>query len=629
MSGIVGLATFDGSEVDRGAVEAMAAAAPHRGLDGSLAWHGAGAAFAYLRRRVLAAGSDKAGLAVGGGIVCVADARLDNRAALLQATAAPALRPGIAGEAEIILAAYRRWGIACAGRIVGDFAFVIWDAPRRTLLAARDPLGMRSLAYHVRPGASVAVATEIKQLLTLPHVPARLNEEAVIGDLVASFGAPDASFYEEIRNVAPGHVLVVDGSGSRVERFWAPDPEYRVHFDDEREYADLVRERFVDAVRARMRTDHPLGILLSGGVDSGSAASAAGWLADRGMVPAPAALHAFCWAFERFPQADERAVSSLITDAYGIARTDVPVDDAGPLAGFPEHGPDRDDPMLGAFQPAIEHSLGAARDAGVRVLLGGDRGDLVLGDTGWDHVDLALARRWRDMLGELREHRRGTRDTVASILAGDLIAPVVARARRRSPAGWLRWAMAARGGGTDHSPPWVRVSPPALPGSEATPSLAGFGFSRARRYDWIFTPLHVRGMAWSERTYARHGITFADPFSDRPLVELALALPQAVINRPGDLSKPLMRAAMEGIVPPAARARLAKVTPTPLYEHALRVDATATVRDLMQAPRIAEAGWVDAEAWRDHYETWLAGRGTLRGEWWWALGVEAWLRRHW
>jgi asparagine synthase (glutamine-hydrolysing) len=145
----------------------------------------------------------------------------------------------------------------------------------------------------------------------------------------------------------------------------------------------------------------------------------------------------------------------------------------------------------------------------------------------------------------------------------------------------------------------------------------------------IFTQLHIRGMAWSERTYARYGLCFADPFSDRRLVDLALAVPQAVINRPGDQSKPLMRAAMRGTMPEEARRRVDKVVPSPLYDHALRHQASSTVRELLTRPRVAEHGWVDAQAWRDHYESWLAGQTRLQGEWWRTLGIEIWLRQHW
>ncbi|CAN5574046.1 lasso peptide isopeptide bond-forming cyclase [soil metagenome] len=632
VSGIVGRIFFDGTDVPRASVETMAAAAPHRGADGDLVWVGAGAGLGYQRRRILADGADERGLVEQDGLVCVADIRLDDRDEL---AAAMGLEQGVVartGDAVLVLAAYRRWGDACAARLIGDFAFAIWDGPRRRLFAARDPLAMRSLSYHVIPGRSVAFATEIKQILALPDVPVRLNEAAALGDLMGRFGTPAETFYDGIHHLAPGHSLVVDGDGWTTSRFWDADPEHRIWLNDEAEYADLLRQRFTDAVAARLRTDRPAGILLSGGVDSGSVAGAAGWLWQRGAVPAPS-IHAFSWAFERFPECDERRVSELIVRHYGFDRTDIPADHGGPLAGFPDHGPDRDDPFLGGFQPVIEHGLSAARDAGVGLMLGGDRGDLVIGSTGWSHLRLAQARRWRDLRMELAEHHRATADGWGGIVRDQFVAGVIGRLRRRSPREWLRRIAGGRARVHEPArPSWLRPSPAlaAVEEAAAVPSRPdGFNRSRALRHDMIFTPLHLRGMAWSERTYARHGLGFADPFSDRRLVELVLAIPQVVINRPGDVSKPLMRAAMRGLVPEDARLRLDKVVPTPLFEQTLREDAAPTVRHFLTEPRVAANGWVDAASWAGEYEAWRAGEGDLSGEWWWALGVEIWLRTYW
>jgi asparagine synthase (glutamine-hydrolysing) len=629
VSGLVGVVTFEGSPVDPALTEAMAATAAHRALDGTMSWAGEGAAFVFQRRQVLAAGADERGLArADGGLVCVADARLDNREELMAAL--DLAGPETPSDAEVLLAAYARWGTACAARCIGDFAFVVWDARRRALFAARDPMAMRSLAYHVRPGRLVALATEVKQLLAHPEVPVRLHEQAVLGDLLGSFGRPAWSFYEGIANLPPGHLLMVDRDGYRTDRFWSPDPTFRIWMEDSSAYADQLRDRFADAVAARLRTRTAPGILLSGGVDSGSVAATAGWLRQAGATDAPP-MHAFSWAFDDLPQCDERGVSRLIATHYGMEQTDIPADDAGPLAGYPEHGPDRDDPFLGAFQPLIEHSLAEARSARIGVLLGGDRGDLVIGDTGWSHLRLLLTRRWRDFLEELGEHHRATEDGWPRIVHRQLMAPIGRRVRRRSPRGWIAWARRRVAGSAQAQPPeWLRRLPTTDERiDDPVERPEGFGAARAMRYDMIFTQLHIRGMAWSERTYARYGLSFADPFSDRRLVDFALAVPQAAINRPGDQTKPLMRAAMRGVMPEEARRRVDKVVPAPLYDHALRHRAVRTVRELLTKPRVAEHGWVDGDAWSDHYEAWLARRVDLRPEWWWTLGVEIWLRDHW
>lgn len=630
MSGIVGVAMFDGTPLDRSVVQPMAAAASHRSRDGMEAWAAEGAAFAYQRLRLLN-GTDEKGLAETDGLVCVADARLDNRRELLAGLDLSENLEAPLSESDLILHCYRKWGKAALARMVGDFAFVIWDTKSRKLSAARDPMAMRSLAYYFRPRKMVAVATEVKQLLVLHDVPVRVNEVAVLADLLADFGKPAWSFYDGISNVPPGHLLEVDEHGARTTPFWAPEPAYRLWLDSEQEYADHLRDRLTDAVAARLRTSRPAGVLLSGGVDSGSVAGTAGWLLENQAIDAPA-VHAFSWAFDELRECDEREVSRLIVDRYRFLQTDIAADHLGPLAGYPDHPPDRDDPMLGAFQPLIEKSLEAAAAAGVGVLLGGDRGDLVIGTTGWSYLRLLEARQWAEFRGALREHRRATADSWALIARRHLLEAVVGRLRGRSLKGWLTRPFARVGaGGEPSTPPWLL---PSAALSEAVASRedatgTGFDLPRASRRDLIFTQLHIRGMAWSERTYAKYGLGFADPFSDRRLVEFAIAAPQVVLGRPGDVSKPLMRAAMVGRLPEEARRRASKVLPTPLYETSLRHGAAATVRALMTRPRVAEHGWVDPGHWQAHYEAWRAGRSALRAEWWWTLAVEIWLRRYW
>jgi asparagine synthase (glutamine-hydrolysing) len=630
VSGIAGLVTFDGTAVGPTSLGAMAEAAPHRGPDGAETWLGAGAGLLFQRRSVLAGDADGHGVAADDGLACVADARLDNRAELLSSLGVDHRLHAGSTEAEILLAAYREWGEECPRRVIGDFAFVVWDGRRRMLLAARDPLAMRSLSYHHLPGRRVALATEVKQLLALGDIAARVHERAVAADLLARFGDPAWTFYEDISHVPPGHRLIVDRTGHRVERFWRPDPAFRLRLPREADYADLLRERFLESTAARLRTDRPVGVLMSGGVDSVSVGASAAWLVDRGAVPAPS-VHAFSFAFERFAECDERHVSRLVTEAYGLEADDVHGDDLGALAEYPAHGPDRDDPFLGGFQPLIDRSLSTAAEAGIGVMLGGDRGDLLFGTAGWSFLRLALGRRWRDLRVELKEYRRTTTDGWMRIGRDQFVGGVLWRLRQRAATEWFRRLVLRRREQRASRPSWLRPLPLFDEVAEAgdVDVLSGFSASRRARVELVLTPLHIRGMAWSERTYARHGLVFADPFSDRRLVEFAIAVPQVVVNRPGDVSKPLMRAAMRGIVPEEARRRMDKVLPTRIFEDHLRIDAAPTIDRLLSQPRVEAHGWVDGTEWRAEYEAWRSGTGRLSAEWWWTLGVEIWLRQHW
>jgi asparagine synthase (glutamine-hydrolysing) len=556
------------------------------------------------------------------GVVVVADVRLDNRAELVSALGGEAGR----SDAVLIGAAYRRWGEGCAARLLGDFAFVVWDGRRRRVVAARDAMGMRAL-YWWGDGQRLLLGTEIKQLLAA-GVPSRLFEPAIAAHLAGVFAPLSWTCFEGVSALEPAHVLVADERGVRTWRYWEVDPDLRIRYRDERGYAEHLRELFTDAVRVRMRGSGPVGLLLSGGMDSGSVAATAGWLRQRETLPE---LITYSWAFEELPECDERGVSRLITEPYGLRSVPVPADDAWPLAGYPDHGPDPDEPYVGVYQALIDRTLEHAVADGVTTVLGGDRGDLVNGPTGLDYVHLARTRRWRALREQVRLHGDGTGETVPVILARYLVGPGVRKVMTRA----ARGAQTTRGSSASPDdtllPPWV---PPDLARSTALTDLVARAepvapydgdIARSWRYQMVFAPLHVRGVVWSERGYARHGLGFADPWSDRRLAEFALAIPQQVITRPGSGDKRLARAAAQGILPERARAAVSKVLPSPLYRRALREDAGGTVASLVRADAAADAGFIRPGHLAAAYERFLAG-DRLRHEFWWALTLEMWLR---
>jgi asparagine synthase (glutamine-hydrolysing) len=625
VSGLCAVASFDGSPVDLTWLDPMVGAAHYRGTDGVGRWSEPGVALA--QQLLSFSGNEPVEPYVDDELVVIADARIDNGPELRSAVELPAQGPDVA----LIAAAYRRWGSTCPERLLGDFAFIIWDRRSHRLFAARDPFGMRMLAYHRTP-RRIVLGTEVKQVLSGPEVPARIDESHVAADLIYHMGRPHWSAYEDVHVLAPGHALEVDAGGLSTWRYWSPDPDHRIVYSRPAEYAEHLRELFIEAVRARLRTPERVGILLSGGVDSGSAASTAAWLLERGGLQAPG-IHAATWAFEELSECDERDVARIIVDRYGLGWSEIAADRCGPLTDYPAHGPPLDEPFVGAFQPLLDRGLDACRAAGARVMLSGGAGDLVIGGTGYRHLPLLRHRRLAELRSELREHRAGTGEPWPRLLLENLAWP----AARRLP-GYLRAVRSGLGGGQPAAadrgdvPPWVSAAfaartdlAPLLADDDAAP--AGFGPSRRDRLAWVSNQLHIRGMAWLDRIHAQHGLAFADPFIDRRVVEFVLAVPQAAITPHASTTKPLMRAAMRGIVPEEARVHASKVLPLPLYERALTVDHAATVRGLLGTMASERRGWVDARPLREAFAS--ACRGApLPSPFWAALVTEWWLRDH-
>jgi asparagine synthase (glutamine-hydrolysing) len=173
------------------------------------------------------------------------------------------------GDTETIVHLYEDHGPRCVDALRGMFAFACWDARRRTLLLARDRLGIKPL-YYLEAQGRLAFASELRALLQLDGAPRRLDWPAV-GHLLAFLTTPGSqSIVAGVRKLPPGHVLLATpGQGVRVERYWS------VAFEPARERSEAslveeLRSLLEEAVRLHMVSDVPVGAFLSGGVDSGA-----------------------------------------------------------------------------------------------------------------------------------------------------------------------------------------------------------------------------------------------------------------------------------------------------------------------------------------------------------------------
>ncbi len=234
------------------------------------------------------------------------DGRLDNRAELLDALG-PGTAHGAGTDPELALAAYRRWGSAGFGRLVGDFATALWDGAARRLVCARDALGVRPLYYHW-DGRRLLFGSEVKALFADPGVPRRPDEAVIADVLLGAFRNVGATFFESIRQVPPAHLLLLDETGPRLERYWDVDPAREVRYARDQDYLDEFRALFAEAVRCRLRSAAPVALMLSGGIDSTLVAAAAETLRRDGGAPE---LLAFTLLLDGFLEEEGAAIERL------------------------------------------------------------------------------------------------------------------------------------------------------------------------------------------------------------------------------------------------------------------------------------------------------------------------------
>jgi asparagine synthase (glutamine-hydrolysing) len=218
-------------------------------------------------------------------------------------------------DTEVIVHAYEAYGKDCVSHLDGMFAFAVWDTRRRTLLLARDRMGEKPLYYHAGHEAFV-FGSELRALLPHPAVPRQLDLASLARYLDFEYIPTPHSILAGIEKLPPGHVLTISPGGKpHVTRYWdlsfAVDPSV-----SEKEWPEALLHQLEASVRAQLASDVPLGLFLSGGVDSSAIVA----LASRALTGRR--VKTFSLGFAE-PSYDERPFARAVADSYGTEHTEV------------------------------------------------------------------------------------------------------------------------------------------------------------------------------------------------------------------------------------------------------------------------------------------------------------------
>lgn len=290
MSGIAGIVRFDRA-VDAAELTAMLRAMATRGPDrrAFACMGGAGFGHALLATTPEALAEQQPWRHDETGCLVVSDSRLDNRPQLLRALGIE--RPADqVGDGELLHAAWHRWGEDLPDHLRGDFAFAIWSPRQGELFLARDPMGVRPLAFHFSPGRLFVFGSTAEVVLAHVEVPDALDEGRVADALLGETEGIDevCTFFAAITRIPPAHWLRVRNGRLERRRYWRPIGEHEPTDLPltEGEWVEAQRERLDIAVRQRLRSHRPVGSMLSGGLDSSTVVALAG-AAGRSAGKAP------------------------------------------------------------------------------------------------------------------------------------------------------------------------------------------------------------------------------------------------------------------------------------------------------------------------------------------------------
>ena len=312
MCGICGLLAPSGAP-DPTLVERMNAALVHRGPDeGSVDAFGR-CVLGNRRLQVidLATGSQPVANE-SGDVVAVFNGELYNFRELRAELAGHEVRGS--GDTPVIPHLYEESGLAFVSRLEGMFAIALWDAGRERLVLARDRVGKKPLLWTRLGDGTLAFASELKALLRLPGVSRELDPAALDAYLALQY-VPAGTALRGVEKLPPAHLLVAEGESVRVEPYWSLEP-WADELRDE-EWLERIRETVGAAVRRRLVADVPLGVLLSGGIDSSVVVAE--------MARASRRVQTFTVGFgdDRY---DERAYARAVAERYGTEHEEIVVE---------------------------------------------------------------------------------------------------------------------------------------------------------------------------------------------------------------------------------------------------------------------------------------------------------------
>ena len=279
-------------------------------------------------------------------------------------------------DTEVILAAYREWGTECLSRFNGMFAFALFDARQQTVFLARDRAGEKPLFYHQANGV-LRFASELKALLADPALPRRINPEALDCYLAMGYVPGDRCMLQGFKKLPPAHALLFNLQSGQLKCwcYWKlPELEDGATQGSVNEAAllDELEALLEDSVRRQMVADVPVGVLLSGGVDSSLITAMA--------VRASSQVHTFTIGFPGHGKLDETDHARLISSHFGTRHTELMAEDATADL-LPRLARQFDEPMVDSSMiPTFVVSQLVRQHC--TVALGGDGGDELFGGYG-------------------------------------------------------------------------------------------------------------------------------------------------------------------------------------------------------------------------------------------------------
>ncbi|MGW2624670.1 N-acetylglutaminylglutamine amidotransferase [Micromonospora taraxaci] len=589
MCGIGGEFRLDGAPPDMAAVERMLPALASRGPDGEGRWQHGPAALVHRRLRIIDLSDAGAQPMVDGelGLALVFNGCIYNYRELRDELTAAGYSFRSTSDTEVILKAYHRWGVACVERFYGMFAFALVELATRTLVLARDRLGIKPLYLAEGPGR-IRFASTLPALLAAGDVDTDLDPVALHHYMTFhSVVPPPRTILAGIRKLPPATIRVITGDGRSTDTvYWRPEFTRAAAAPmSAGEWQERIMTALRTAVRRRMVSDVPVGVLLSGGLDSSLIVAL---LAEQGQT----GLATFSIGFEAAAgeTGDEFHYSDLVAREFDTDHQQIRVGAARFVPAVHEAVAAMSEPMVSHDCVAF-HLLSEEVSQRITVVQSGQGADEIFAGYDWYPPMANVARS-----DAVEAYARVFFDRRHDALAGHL-AP--------------EWML-------DHDASLEFVAAHfGAPGADTALDAALRQDSLVMLVDDPVKRVDNMTMAW--------GLEARVPFLDHEVVELAAACPPALKLAHG--GKGVLKAASRGIVPDEVIDRPKGYFPVPAIRH-LSGPLLDDVRDALTAQPARERGLFRKDYLEELLDAPNARRTTLGSNALWQLGLlELWLQR--
>lgn len=612
MSGIAGVLHFDGRPADPLLVRAMTEAVRHRGPDVGDCWVAGSIGLGHrLMWSTPEAVAERQPHADERGERClVFDGRVDNRDEVAHALRAAGVARRDDSDAELVLRACEAWGEDAPRRMLGDFAFALWDGRTGTLFCARDILGVRPFHYFLGV-RHILFGSELHQLFRDPTVPTELNEGMIGEYLAVSITNLEETFYRSIRRLPPAHWMKVERDGRvRIQRYWQVDFAATIRYAREEDCAWHLLDILKASVACRLRVEGPLGSDLSGGLDS----SAVSVIAQEAMDACGSATDRYQSYSVTYPglPCDESDYIKAVGRHAGIRLNLLPYRQVKESEFEALASRYLEFPGYPVGNSSLQTVSAAVHRNGCRVMLSGLGGDEWLTGEPDFLADLLKSLRLTALGRELPGTAAWHEISAVRALMRFGIKPWLRRGanalgildRRKPRLPWLSSTWVARNRLGD------RISVKRSEGWHAS-------CAQLSRHAWAFSATSTDSIELSDRLAFGSGIEYRHPLLDRRIIDYAYAVPQELHLRQG-LTKNLLRKAMQNHVPDPILNRRTKSEFSLIFTHGID---EAVARCPIEKWPAAQAGWLDVEALTAMYGE--ARQNLLGGRPWSGLAIWA------